>query len=322
METDPLVKGIYMLLLRYSDVIGLLPWTTIKRLTIQATRWQDLPTVAFRAINAGYTESSGTFEQVQEGLAILGGDVQLDRIFDLVAEETIEDPRITQTKMKIKAAAYAFNNAFINGDPLVDPDSFAGLRRRIGVDLPARCTINLATAGDCLKVFANADNQFTFLDALHEADKVVGGADAFFMNEDTYLRISSLLRRQALLDVTQDQYERTINKFNNGRLVDIGLLADRVTQIITSTEDPGDGGNDSTSLYACRFGKADGSIETGDEGLHGIQLEPLQVYDPLSGGEMEAAPAKLLRIDWPVSIAILGDDYCIARVQGFRMRAA
>jgi hypothetical protein len=108
-ETEPLKKVIMLNLIRYSDLMSLIPFEKWDSLTAIVTRWKTLPSVGFRQVNGGYTESTGTTEQISEGLYALGGDVQYDRVFDMV-KNVIEDPKKTQTNMKLKAISYAFNN--------------------------------------------------------------------------------------------------------------------------------------------------------------------------------------------------------------------
>jgi hypothetical protein len=318
---NPLEKGMLEQVLRASDLIGLLPWVTRNTLEVRGARWQHLPDVGFRQYNAGYTESTGDLEQWTEGVFPFGGDVFIEKQFTGGLENMLEDPAVTQMRMKLKALAMEFNFYFVEGVPALG--GFTGIRHRIMNDLTARSRINLATAGDCLKVFASAATEHTFLDALHQGIKQVGGKANFILcNEHTYLAISGMLRRLGLLDTTKDNYERVVNSFMGAQIVDVGLRADQVTEIIVDTEDPGDAGNDATSLYIVRTGTPDGNEgTTGGDGLHGIQKNTLQAYDPLTGGEMEARPAYIRRIDWPVTIAIMGDQYCIARVYGFRMAA-
>jgi hypothetical protein len=316
---DKLEKGILMQVLRSSDLIGLIPWITKNTLRVRGTRWQTLPSVDFREFNAGYTEDTGQLEQWSDGVFPFGGDMYIERQYEGL-DEMIESPAVTQAKMKLQALAMEFNHYFINGTPAAG--GFTGLRHRIMTILTARSRIDLATAGDCLKVFAAAANTHDLVDAMHEGIKVCGGrANAFLMNEDTYLRVSSALRRQNLLDQARDMFDREIVSFAGAQLVDVGLRRDQATEIITSTEDPGDGGNDSTSMYCVRFGPAEGNETVTDgDGLHGIQKNRLTAYDPLKGAEMEARPAYIRRIDWPVTLSSLGDRYCVARIYGFRMR--
>jgi hypothetical protein len=311
---EPLQKGFISDLLRFGgDVMSVVPLVDVNAMQVEGNRWQVLPSSGFRRLYGGYTESSGTTEEIQETLFLLGGDVKIDRVLN-DAGNYIENPLVTQMQMKAKSVAFQFLYSLINGDNAVDPDSFEGMKKRVS-NMPARMTINLSPgAGDSLKVFANAENEHLFVDALHKALRRSRGTH-LIMNEDTLEGIGRLLRRLNLLDVTQDQYDREFDAFRGRPLLDIGLKSDMSTEIIASTEDPGDGGNDSTSIYVPRFDD--------DEGLHAIQLsgKGMDVYDPLNGAEMEAGPQLLRRIDWPVGLFNLS-KFCIVRICGFKMAAA
>lgn len=317
----PYDKAVVQDLLRQSKILQLIPIVGVNALKKGATRWQTLPTVSTRKLNASYPESTGTLENVEDTLHLYGGDIKIDRIFTMVQAD--ESPLVTQTKMKIAAVTARFNNDVINGDHAVDPDSFEGLRKRV-TNQPARMRINLADgAGDSLKVLANNTNQNIFVDALHEALHKVsnGGTDKgnviMLMNENTYLGIGKVLRRLGLLSTVKDQYDRVWDTFAGAKLVDIGLQADQTTEIISNTEDPGDGGNDATSIYVCRLGS--------DDGLHLMQLNgttPVP-YDPVAkgeGGTTNQGPAYIRRIDWAIGLRQVG-RYAVARIYGFRMAA-
>jgi hypothetical protein len=314
---DPLRKGFILDLLRYSDLLNVVPFETVDGLQVSGTRWQTLPSAAFRRIGAGYTESTGTTEEVVETLVALGGDVKIDN-FLTGNGNMIEDPLTTQMRMKAKAVAFKFNDAFINGDQAVDPDSFEGLKKR-NSNMPSRMTIDLANAGDSLKVLAGATQEHQFVDAIHQAVKYVDGATHILCNETVWLGLGQVARRLNLFQVIQDALGRTWNSISSGSaivpFVDVGLKSDKSSEIITNTEDPGDGGNDSTSLYVVR-------MDT-DDGLHGINLSghELDVYDPLTGGEMESGPQKLRRIDWGVGLFNLS-NYVVCRIKGFKMAAS
>jgi hypothetical protein len=314
---DPLRKGFIMDLLRYSDLMKLVPFETVSGLQVSGTRWQTLPSAAFRRIGAGYTESTGTTEDVIETLVAMGGDVKIDRFLTGNAN-VIEDPLTTQMRMKAKAVAFKFNDAFINGDAAVDPDSFEGLKKR-NSNMPARMTIDLANAGDSLKVLAGSTQEHQFVDAIHQAVKYVDGATHILCNETTWLGLGQVARRLNLFQTLTDALGRTWNSISSGSsiipFVDVGLKGDKSTEIIPNNENPGDGGNDSTSIYVVR-------MDT-DDGLHGILLEghEFDVYDPLDGGEMESGPQYLRRIDAGVGLFNLS-QYVIARIKGFKMAAS
>jgi hypothetical protein len=314
---DPLRKGFIMDLLRYSDLLKLVPFDTVSGLQVSGTRWQTLPTAGFRKIGAGYTEGTGTVEDVLETLVALGGDVKIDRFLTGNAN-VIEDPLTTQMRMKAKAVAFQFNDSFINGDQAVDQDAFEGLKKR-NANMPARMTIDLAAAGDSLKVLASSTTEHQFIDAIHQANKFVDGATHIFSNETVYLGLGQVARRLNLFQTLTDAIGRTWNSISSGSailpFVDVGLKGDKSTEIITNTENPGDGGNDSTSIYVVRMDD--------DDGLHGILLEghEFDVYDPLDGGEMESGPQYLRRIDAGVGLFNLS-QFVICRVKGFKMAAA
>jgi len=299
-ETDPLRKGILMNLLRYSNVIGLVPFEDVNSLDSIAVRWETLPEAAFRKINDGYTEGSGRTEQITESVKGLGGDVDFDRVFDKVSNY-IEHPRVTQTKMKTKATAFVFNYYFVRGSPVLDADGFYGLEYRVD-NLPARQKFALGAAGTPYDCTVDVAHEHGFLDGLHELNALVGGADAYFCNFGMRLGLGKVLRRLGLLDTTKDQFDREVYGFGGAPIIDVGLQHDQATEIIIDTEDPGDGVGDTTSIYAVKFGL--------DDGLIGIQLDNLEAY--WVGGdehELEAKPAKRLRIDWWVGLAGFGSYY-------------
>lgn len=310
---DPMQKGMIADLLRFSDLMKIVPIEDVNGLRLSATRWSTMPSAAFRKYGGGYTESTGTTEQVTETLAILGGDVKVDRLAN--KGEFIEDPIVTQMNMKAKAVAFVFNNSIINGDQATDADSFEGLKKRVS-NMASRQTVDLAVATDALKVLASEANEQLFLDALHRASKRVDGANAILCNETTYLGLGQVLRRLKLNTTMTDAYDHTWDTFHGIKLVDVGLKADKSTEIITDTEDPGDGGNDSSSIYVVRFDT--------DDGVRGIQLKGAggpTVYDPLKGGEMEAGPQFLRRVDWPIGL-FHKSQYSICRIKGFKMAAS
>jgi len=317
-----LERGVLMQIWRSSDVIGDIPWVTKKALTVRGVRMQELPTPGFRVFNGAYDEGTGKLEQWDDGVFPFGHDFYIEKRYQGL-DDMVEDPEVTQSLATLKAAAMEFNFYFIAGTPALG--GFTGLRPRImAAEWPAACRINLeSAAGDSLKVFASAANTHAFLDGVHEAVDAIGGkVDAFYMNRNTRLLFSSALRRQGLLDTTKDVFDRQVLSFMGAPLRDVGVRADQATEIISSTETCGDDGTDGTSIYAVRYGTPNGdeSVKGGD-GLHGLQMDTPQIYDPLNGGEMEARPAYIRRLDWPVTITPMGDNYCAARLYGFSMTA-
>jgi hypothetical protein len=331
-----MAKAVYLNLLRQSKLLKVLPIKMTDAIKITANRWQAIPDGGTRAMNGVYTPSIGLLEPSAETLYIYGGEFTIDRIATKVA--TKENPLLTQTKMKTAGVAARFNFDFFRNDHTVDANGFIGLYARIA-NQPVRCTINIASGTAELPVLASAANEHTFIDAIHEALHKIGvtyGDDprevncALFMNESTLLGIGKVMRRLGLLDTTKDAYDRRWSTFGPAKLIDVGLRADQSTEIISLTEDPGDGGNDSTSIIAVRFGgnpvkTADGVEVVEDDGVRLLQLEGTDIaaYDPLKGGEQGAGlvPGYLRRIDCVWGIEQVG-SYGAVRVKGFEMAAS
>jgi len=160
-----------------------------------------------------------------------------------------------------------------------------------------------------------------FLDDLNALINRVGGAVAhehdddpqivLLMNRRTFEGVTSILRRQKLLDVTQDQFGRRHFSYMGSRLIDVGLKADKSTQIITDTE-AATAGNVSSSVYAVKLGAPE------DEALTGIELYPLETNDV---GLVEAGTAYRSSVDWLIGFLAVSDYYA-ARLYKFQMTAA
>jgi len=314
-QQNPLNKAVIMDLLRQSKILQLAPIEDVPGLKITSVRWQTLPTSSTRAINGSYTETTGTLENVQETLHIYGGEINVDRILSL-DKTVLEDPLVTQTKMKVASIAAKFNYDFINNTHAIDPLGFVGLRERIA-NAPARQTINLeASSGVTVKVLASSTTENTFLDGLHELLHVIGANDApgecaLFMNEKSYLGIGKVLRRLSLLDTSQDNYGRVWKEFSGVKLIEVGLQYDQATEIISNTLF---GDSVGTEIYGVRF--------SGDDGFRIIQLAGTSTnpYDPTNNGEMQTKPSKMRRIDWAIGLENVG-KYAIGKLNGFKMAA-
>ena len=303
LENNPLRKGIITNLLRDSRVLEWMPFENVNSLSSVAVRWTNLPDVAFRKINTGYTASEGDVEQVYESVYGFGGDIEIDRVFDKLGN-MIQDPKALQIDMKTKAMALYFNYYLIHGDHTADADGFEGLQVRID-NMPTSQKVRASSTTDILDPTASAGNARRFLDKWEEAHYKAnsGQVNVILMNQGLYYGFGRALRyigtsAGSLLDVTKDSFDREILTYKGAKFVDMGLRADQSTEIITNAETAEDGGTDATSVYFVSFGM--------DNGITGIQLSDMETYDPLDGGERETKPTKLIRIDWWCGLAGFG----------------
>lgn len=300
-ETDTLRKSVIDTILMESSVMELLPWETIGTLSTSVVMIQDLPSVGFRKINEGYAESTGHFKQKVENISLLGGMIDTDKALAR-AKNTIADARAIQQQMMVKAIAYKFNDRFINGDPVSDPEEFRGIKSRIDEIVAEGFTSQLIDLGGTFGAARDAGilyddaSGWNFLNKLDQLIYSVKGHNPQYllMNKKCLLAVRSLLRKMRLLDQSKDMFDRVVDVYAGARIIDIGTLADQSTEIITNTEDPMSlyTSDISTSIYAVKFGIG--------EFLWGIQEYPLEVADK---GLLEATPVYRTEIDWPLGLA-------------------
>jgi hypothetical protein len=297
-------KYVIRQILREVRLAELLPWDSVDSLQNIAIRWKTLPSVAFRYVNGGYTANEGDTEQVTESVYAFGGEILYDRVFDKL-KNVVQEPKKVQTDMKLLAMALKFNDVLINGDQATDPLSFEGLKKRVA-GMPTRQSVYFAgsssAALDPTASVANANVFFSKLEEVHYKTNR-GQVGALLMNEGMIYGLGRVARYVnasggMFLALTKDSFDRDIMTYKGARCIDVGMQRDQSTEIITDTETAGDAGADATSIYGMSFDE--------QQGIRGIQLSPMEVYDPLNGGEMESTPQKKVRIEWWCGLATYG----------------
>ena len=283
-------------------VLDRLPMKPIEGNSLKYNKEGKLPGVEFRAVNAGYAESTGTINQDYEGLVILGGDADVDT-FLAKTGGNVADIRTEQDKMKVKAANWKFQDAFVNGDVAVDPNSFDGLRKRlVGTQVIDAAVNGLPVIG------ASSADRHAFFDKLDELFAAVKGGppEVLYMNDLVMSWLRSAARREGFWTQERDEFGRVVDMYNGVPFVDLGenLAGNR---IIPQNEVMG-ASNDTSSIYAVRFGS-----DEADQAVTGIENGGLDVRDL---GELQEKPALRTRIEWFVGLAIFGRG--AARLRGVR----
>ena len=90
-----------------------------------------LPGTAFRSVNEAYVESTGVVNQATESLVILGGDADVDQFIESTMQSSRGVLMADQVRMKLESAQGTYVDAFFNGDVIVQPKGFDGLRKRL-----------------------------------------------------------------------------------------------------------------------------------------------------------------------------------------------
>ena len=319
LSRDELQRGVLETFVMESVVLDRIPMMGIEGNAFAYNEEATLPGVEFRAVNAAYSESTGTVNQKSEKLVILGGDSDLDT-FIQKTRGNMNDQRAVLDQMKVKAAVYKFQGAFINGDTAVDANSFDGLKKR----LTGGQVIPLATNGAGVNVDDAGRHAFLdFLDALIAAvPGLTAGNGALYMNGLIRQQILSAMRR---LNINVEPVGRLpeplrvsvgpgatvtdaqLPTYNGIPLINIGENADG-TLIIPQTETQGTA-TDCSSIYAVRFGQSEA-----DRAITGLENGGMDVRDL---GELQVKPAYRTRIEFFCGLGVFGGK-AAARGTGVR----
>lgn len=297
LSQNTLARGVMETFVIESPVLDRLPLMNIEGNAYAYTKEATLPGVAFRSVNEAYVESTGTFNQATESLVILGGDADVDR-FIVQTRGNLNDQRALQTRAKVKAAAYKFQDTFINGDVSVDTKAFDGLKKR----LTGAQVIDAATNG--MGPVAGGQDFFDALDALFAA--VAGGPDVAYANRAVIAKVLSAGRRLGGVEsVREDIGGKRAVMWNGVPIIDIGTTAAGVA-IIPQTETQGSS-SVSSSIYAVKFGQ-----DEGDQAITGLTNGGVQVMDL---GQLQEKPAYRTRIEFYCGLAAFGGA-AAARLRG------
>jgi len=299
LSNDQLQQGVIETFVIESSFLDLIPFMDIEGNAYKYNEEATLPGVEFRAVNSAYSESTGTVNQKTEGLVILGGDADVDT-FIVKTRGNLNDQRAVQTRMKVKAAVYGYQNAFINGDTAVDANSFDGLKKRLtGTQVIDAATNGLPVIG------ASADAQHIFLDKVDELlASVVGDVNFLAMNKAIRAKIRSSARRLGGWDMTRDEFGRSIETYNGIPLLDAGKTA-AGADVIPQTETQGTSVV-ASSIYAVSLGQ-----DESDQAVTGLTNGGVDVRDL---GEIDAKPVYRTRIEFFTGLAVFGKG--AARLRG------
>jgi hypothetical protein len=250
----------------------------------------SLPGVAFRGFNEGYVSSNGVINPSTEALRVIGGSLDVDRA---LIKTRGSEVRAFQEAAKIRAMALNVTDKIINGDSVVNPREFDGLRKRIiGQQLiPANLSAPLA-------------NSPLSLEAVDAAIDAVDGATHIVMSKDTRRKLKRAARTNlgGEIIVDKDEFGYSIERYN-GLPIILADYNDIGARIIDYNEVGPAGGTTSTSVYVVRI--ADGY-------LSGLQNGTFEVNDL---GLINDGVTYRTVIEWVTGMAVMHGRSC-ARIWG------
>lgn len=300
---NTLQRGVLETFVQESPVLDRLPLMTIQGNAYAYNQELAMPGVAFRLVNEAYTESTGTFVQATESLVILGGDADVDRFIEQT-RGNLNSQRAEQTKLKVKAASYKFQDHFFNGDVTVDTKGFDGLKKRLtGAQVISAGTNGIAASGSQALAMAFLDQLDLLLAAVPGINPQNG---ALYANSSLLPRIRSAARWAGGFDtIREDLTQKRVLTYNGIPILDPGdNLAG--TKILPQTETQG-ASSVASSIYAVKFGNSE--VDRGVTGLTngGVMVDDL--------GFLQSQPVYRTRIEFYCGLATFGGK-AAARLTG------
>ena len=282
---DKVFDKIVDIFLRNSEILQMLPFddcvsasgggSTMKYKYLRKV----LPAVAqFRKLNGEYTPSTATKQEFEAALAILGGEVQLDRVLNKVAGKW--DNLAYQVEEHIKAVVSLFHYTLINGDAVTtantDAPEFEGLDSMLAGTSTEYNSDKVIDLSDITKLKANADEFYEALTLLMRSTD----ADALLMNTKMIAKIQTVARILGYKTESEEAFGRKVTSIDGVRFMDlqnhytVSGNAATANSIIASGLSRTVGGSASTGLtdiYGVKFDVNDG--------FHGISLTGSAVID-------------------------------------------
>lgn len=291
---DPRIPGV-LRVLNTSNVMNRVPFEPVEGGAFTYNQEATLPAAAFRAVNAGYTESTGTFTNATETLVILGGEYVVDRYLERTRSGGIGSLVAEQRDMKTRSVAAKWADAFFNGDTAVDANSFNGLKKR----LTGGQVLSSGTNGAAINT--DATTRTAFFNRLDELLALVPGANAIYANRQVIAQVRIAFRNATIQNMTIDTLTgrpQEVPTWQGIPILDAGNKADQ-TQILPQTETQG-ASSVASSIYAVRF-----TDTLGEQGVVGLTNGGLQVDPPV---QLETKPSYMGRIEFYTGLALLGPN--------------
>lgn len=250
-----------------------------------------LPSVAWRAFNTAWSESSGVTTPYREYLKILGGEVKWDKWF--ANRKTIT----RQTEMKVLAAVKAWDAAFFEGTPISDTNSMIGLRTRLG---SGQLVLNASGGGALTLAKLNS-----LIDSVPFSTKQEQGMrrgegvrKVLYMNRTLRNKVDSLIEAQTgslRIETTKDAFGARVEMWRDA-VIRVVETTGTGTTTLDFDEDPGDGVSDTASIYCVAFG--DGLV-------HGLYRTKTggKALDTKRVDELESEPRGMIRFEGMYGIA-------------------
>ena len=294
-----------------SNILDRIPFMKIDGNSYAYNTELAMPGVAFRSVNEAYVESTGTFNQLFEALVIFGGDADVDR-FIQVTRSNLQDQRKAQEDMKVKAAAYLYQDTFFNGDVAVNAKAFDGLKKR----LTGAQVIDAGVNG--MPVYnATTVDSLAFLTQLDLLLAAVPGITAengaIYANSSLLALVRAAGRQVGGVEVVrEDMTGKRVITWQGIPMLDPGLNLAQ-TAVLPQTETQGTAAGITSSIYAVKYGEDE--VDAGVTGIYNSDDGDVVMVDDL--GMLQEKPALRTRVEVYGGLAVFGGK-AAARLRGIK----
>lgn len=281
MSNNPLIQRVSYSLLEEDSVLNDIPLITNPTMVVNGSRFQgdSLPEVNWAKINEEPVVVNAVPKPYQEQVYLIRNAIDTDNM--LVEDRNrIVDPRATRLEAYLMSVRRDFAYQFINNNHVSgDKDAIVGLRARLDNPSVYGCESELKINGGGVDLSDGGMTAATarkFIELLNKLLSYLGASDGtgvvLYMNDELKWRFESAIRTLgagAGFNTTEDAFGRSMDKFKNAVIRDVGRKKDQTTRIITSTEeaDGDDGASTFTSLYGVRYGETH---------MSGWQFKPIE----------------------------------------------
>ena len=273
--SDKVFDQIVDIFLRESDILQLLPFddcvsasgsgSTMKYKYLRKV----LPATAqFRKLNGAYAASAATKKEFEAALAIMGGELQLDRVLNKTAGKF--DNLAYQIEEHIKAVISLFHYTLINGDAVTtaatDHPEFEGLDSMLAGTSTEYNADGVIDLSNITNTKANADEFYEALSLLIKSTN----ADALLMNTQMIAKIQTVARLLGYKTETEEAFGKKVTSIDGVRFMDMKnhYTVSEGVAVPNSVVKVNEG---KTDIYAVKFDVNDG--------FHGISLSGSAVID-------------------------------------------
>ena len=176
-------------------------------------------TAQFRKLNGTYTPSTATKQEYEAALAIMGGEVQMDRVLQKVSGKF--DNLAYQIEEHIKAVVSLFHHTLINGDAVTtaatNEPQFEGLDSMLA---GTTTEYNATKAIDLSNITNLKNNADEFYEALTLLVKATD-ADALLLNTDMITKIQTVARILGYKTETEEAFGKKVVNLDGVRFMDL-----------------------------------------------------------------------------------------------------